>query len=144
MWLVGLAAAALLAGCKKNPCDEKPGEIAKELKDAGVVIEGAKGCGFGAPTNDSVMEHLAYSKVHHGEKPMRVGLDYIANAEKNGWERVACGGGLGTTSATPTRMVECAKKGDKRVRFEAYELDGTCVDIDLLRLKTKEEVLQGK
>ncbi len=140
----GMIALAALAGCKSNPCKEKPGEIAKELKAAGVVVDGAMGCGFGAPTNDEYMEHLAYSKVHHDEKPMRVGLDYIANAEKNGWERVACSGGLGTTAATQDRMTECAKKGDKRVRFAAYELDGTCVDIDLLRLKSKEEVLKGK
>ena len=133
-----------LAGCKDNPCKDKPGEIAKELKAAGVVLEGAEGCGFGAATKDEFMEHLAYSKVHHDEKPMRVGLDYIQNAEKNGWERVACSGGLGSTAATSTRMTECAKKGDKRVRFEAYELGGTCVNIDLLRLKSKEEVLKGK
>ena len=34
--------------------------------------------------------------------------------------KVWCGGGLGSTAATPTRMVECAKKGDAEAAAKAH------------------------
>jgi hypothetical protein len=140
---VGLAALFLGAGCK-HKCQTDGGAIPEELKQAGVVMEGAEACEFGGKTGDEFMVNLAYTKVFHKGDFKRVGLDYMDFIEKKGWERVECAGGLGPTTMDQHRMVECFKNGPQRVRYEFYDFDGTAVDIDLLRLKTPEEVTGGK
>src|SRR5687768_6001191 len=112
--LVFTAAVSLAnAGCKEalyklqtHKCEEDGGEVAKELIDEKLVLPGAEACTFGGARQDSVMEHKAYSKVYHPMDFRRAGLDYLDNAEKNGWERVACGGGLGATELSEHSMTE--------------------------------------
>ena len=131
----------LASGCK-HKCEEDGGEIPKSIADLDVLREGAVACDFGGKTEDEVMEHLGYVKIYHKGNFKRNALDYLKHFEDKGWERVGCAGGLGSTMMDETRMVECVKKGDKRLRFETYDLDGTAMDLDYLRLKTKEEVLK--
>lgn len=138
-----LIASAGLVGCK-HKCQEDKATIPKEIEELGILMEGADACDFGAKTGDEFMVNLAYIKVYHKGDFKRVGLDYMDHAEKKGWERVECAGGLGPTTMDQYRLVECFKKEDKRIRFEFYDFDGTAADIDFLRLKTKEEVLKGK
>ncbi|MEZ4448544.1 MAG: hypothetical protein R3B09_03615 [Nannocystaceae bacterium] len=134
--------ALLAAGCK-HPCEKDGGEIPAAISEAGVVMEGAAACEFGAPTHDEFMNHLAHTKVYHSGDFREVGLKYVAFIEGKGWERVNCEGGLGGTRHDEYTFRECFMKDRKRVRYDAYDFDGTCVDIDLLELKTPEEVQAG-
>lgn len=135
--------ALLTVGCK-HKCEEDGGEIPAAIKEAGVVMEGAEACDFGGKRTDEFMRHIAYVKVYHSGYFVENALKYLGHLEGQGWERVACEGGLGTTGKTEHRMTECMKKDRKRVHYEFYNFDGTAVDIDLLELKTPEEVMAEK
>ncbi|MCA9657028.1 MAG: hypothetical protein KC486_01675 [Myxococcales bacterium] len=144
---LGAAATLVLAlsvasGCQ-HKCEKDGGSIPAELTEAGVVMEGAEACEFGAATDDALMNHIAFVKVYHSGYFKENGLKYLDHLEGKGWERVACAGGLGTTNVTEHRMTECMKKDRLRVRLEFYDFDGTALDIDLLELKTPEEVVSG-
>jgi hypothetical protein len=135
-------ALSVASGCK-HKCEEDGGSIPVALTEAGIVMDGAEACDFGAARTDSLMNHIAFVKVYHSGDFKENGLKYLDHLEGKGWERVACAGGLGTTDISEHRMSECLKKDRLRVHLELYDFDGTAVDIDLLELKTPEEVAAG-
>ncbi|MEZ4380926.1 MAG: hypothetical protein R3A79_06235 [Nannocystaceae bacterium] len=138
-----LALALSLAGGCQHKCEKDGGSIPAALTEAGVIMEGAEACEFGAGVDDEFMNHVAFVKVYHSGYFKEHGLKYLDFLEGKGWERVACAGGLGSTTITEHRMTECLKKERLRLRLSLYDFDGTAIDVDLLELKTPEEVAAG-
>lgn len=130
----------MLVGCS-HPCQEQDADIATELLDQGLVLDGADACDFGSAANVDGFESLAYSKVYHGGETWRVAQSYIDNFEGQSWAEVACFSELGATTNDEIQINKCFMKGHRVARMHVYDFDGAVIDLDLLQ---QTQTLGGK
>ncbi len=133
--LIGLSFAVLLGACA-HPCEEQDAPIAQQLIDAGLVLDGGDACDFGSPREAEGLESVAYTKLYHGSGEFwKTAKRYIDHMEGQGWQRVACTGGLGETENSDIQVTECYMKEAQLARMHAYDFNGAIVDLDLMQLK---------
>ena len=132
---VGLSLVALLGACA-HPCEEQDVPIAAPLIEAGLVLEGGDACDFGSPREADGLESVAYTKLYHGSDEFwKTAKQYVEHLETQGWQRVACTGGLGQTESSDIQVTECYMKEAQLARLHAYDFNGAIIDLDLMRLR---------